>query len=335
MPVPYVPTAVFNTPLPPAARRGGRTSRGSREGGPRGGSHVPSGDRSPNFTPSMGGSKQFSTAERDQSNERTEGSTSNADTTGSEKPSRAQQTEDETKGQKSSYDAEGIRSTDNNYHAHPPTFRPSPSSRQGSKPSKANDALNRAAHKNGDQSTSKSSGVPSDSHVTQRFATNHDRRFESGPRSADVHKEATTFSGERAYPRDYTRDFHKDRGESRTERGRGGYRGRGNHSNYSVNQTTHYHTAPISQQPFPTSKPFGLNDRHRLPSQNGSQQQRANIRSPGMPSPGMYGQPPYPIQTDMNMVYGYPQAHQAAMSAVPFQPYLEQFSLVNMLSMQL
>ncbi|KAI9873044.1 MAG: hypothetical protein M1830_000898, partial [Pleopsidium flavum] len=40
MPVPYVPSAVFNTPLPTAARRGGKPARGGREAPSRGGSHA-------------------------------------------------------------------------------------------------------------------------------------------------------------------------------------------------------------------------------------------------------------------------------------------------------
>jgi la-related protein 1 len=49
-----------------------------------------------------------------------------------------------------------------------------------------------------------------------------------------------------------------------------------------------------------------------------------------MPAPAMYAPAP-----DMAAMYGYPHMPQAPMTAVPYQPYMEQFSLMSMLSMQL
>lgn len=58
------------------------------------------------------------------------------------------------------------------------------------------------------------------------------------------------------------------------------------------------------------------------------------IRSPSLPnSAGMYGV--YPFPADINAMYGYPAMQAGPMSAVPYQQYMEPFSLMSMISMQL
>ena len=57
------------------------------------------------------------------------------------------------------------------------------------------------------------------------------------------------------------------------------------------------------------------------------------MRSPSVPGPaGMYGAYGYP---DMNAMYGYAPMQTGPMSAMPYQQYMEPFSLMSMISMQL
>lgn len=302
MPVPYVPTAVFNTPLPPAARRGGRSGRGGRENGASG---RDIGDRS-----AAAGSKK-STQDRghtDRENVKaTQDTSAGENGTTSEQRKNTQQPEDGHKEGKSGKNKN--RSSEESRQSQ----HENESSFQGRQDSKSF---------NKDLSGMR---VHGENHGSARYNGNHERSFESGPRSADLYKDPSNFQ---------RNDAHRERGEPRSERGRGGYRGRGAHSNYSGPQNPPYHSAPLAQHPFPPTKGFPLgNDRHRPHHHNSSA--RVNIRSPSMPSPGMYGPGPYPIQTDMNAMYGYPHVPQGPMTAMPYQPYMDQFSLMSMLSMQM
>jgi la-related protein 1 len=47
----------------------------------------------------------------------------------------------------------------------------------------------------------------------------------------------------------------------------------------------------------------------------------------------MYGV--YPFPADINTMYGYQPIPAGPMTAVPYQPYMEPFSLMSMISMQL
>ncbi|PGH18527.1 hypothetical protein AJ79_00304 [Helicocarpus griseus UAMH5409] len=348
MPVPYVPTAVFNTPLPPAARRGGRPARGGREGSMRGGAHVSGpvsgSDRSASVsTATAGGSKQSGSSDRgrsdiravsDQPNTPQTARAGSAAATGSSEDKKASQVAqadraaNETKTTKGPEESQATGGEAQ--HSHPTSVDTAPRQRQNSRNfGRAHDFANMPAQRGVEH---RHAGVHGDSHASRSFSTSHERRFDSGPRSADLYKDAATF-----HPRD--REFPRERGESRPERGRGGYRGRGGHSSYGGSHSQ-YHNPTIGQSQFQPSKPFSLNERPRQqPSQNGSQQHGSNrglnMRSPSLPSSGMYGPTPYPIQTDINAMYGYPPMHQGPMTAIPYQPYMEQFSLMSMISMQL
>lgn len=159
---------------------------------------------------------------------------------------------------------------------------------------------------------------------SQAAARSNDRRFEAGSKSADP----TGFN-----------DFGRERGEFRAERGgRGSNRGRGGpYSNFG-GQNAQFGNPAVSNNSFAASKSFGFNDRqrsqqHAMP--NGSQQgNRMPLRSPSLPNSGnVYGV--YPFPGDINTMYGYPAVNPAPMSAIPYQQYMEPFSLLNMLSMQL
>ncbi|KAF3481483.1 La domain family protein [Arthroderma uncinatum] len=378
MPVPYVPTAVFNTPLPPAARRGGRSARGStREGGSRGAGHT-GGDRT---TPTSG-SKASSAGDREKSDvpETQKGAASdaslkNGDVT--EKHSSAATNSVSTEAQKdakstqdssSNTPAAANTSEGNTQHSHPTSSQSPTRARQESKSyHKSHESSNTSAFKGAEQhGTNASRQVSSSTDAAHaghaRYGVSHDRRFEMGSRSGEFFKDSSFPPRDREFVKDreFTRDgrdyqrseYSTRERESRPERGRGGYRGgRGGHSTYTSattsTQNPSYHSAPISQHPFPPTKNFNFTERHRLqPSTNGSQppqpqhsssNNRMNMRSPSMPNPGMFAAAPYAIQTDLNVMYPYPQtaAPQGPMTAMPYQPYMENFSLMSMISMQL
>ncbi|KAK2752823.1 hypothetical protein FQN55_005955 [Onygenales sp. PD_40] len=347
MPVPYVPSAVFNTPLPPAARRGGRPARGGREGSMRGASHaagpVTGGERpAPASTATAGGSKQLPSADRGRNDARTiteqTGSTQpqrsgSAGVTASTEDRRVSQTEKVGGDTRNAKGPEEPLATSQGetQNANANSVEAAPRQRQNSK-TFTNVPSQRGADNPGRHAT-----IHTDSHVG-RFSTSHERRFDSGPRSADFYKESATFHPrDREFPRE--REYGRERGDSRPERGRGGYRGRGGaHSSYGGAHNSQYHSPPIGQNQFQPSKPFSHRP-HQPASQNGAQQHGSsrgglNIRSPSLPTSGVYPSP-YAIQTDIPAMYGYAPMHQGPMTAMPYQPYMEQFSLMSMISMQL
>ncbi|KAI2084415.1 hypothetical protein LOZ36_004808 [Ophidiomyces ophidiicola] len=310
MPVPYVPTAVFSTPLPPAARRGGRTARGGRDASAHNASHT--GEK--NHASSKTGERRFANDSKSKSNgvdgshndEGQDSKSQNVEEIHRQYSANTQRSSNLESSSQQRYDAKSVgKLLDATNLPYSPTLK-----------------------------------LHGESQSHSRYAQTAERRFENGPRSADPYKEPISFaSRDRDFGRD--RDYQREnyRGESRSERGRGGYRGRGGHPSYTSPQNIVY-SAPLPQHPFPAPKPFAYNgERQRMPqasAQNGAQSgSRMGLRSPSMPAPAIYAAAPYPIQTDLTSLYGYPQIHPGPMTAIPYQPYMEQYSLMGMISMQL
>lgn len=314
MPVPYVPTAVFNTPLPSAGRRGGRAARGGRDGGRTHGTGTP--DKSNAVQGSAG--KQGASADRGRSEQNAARANSlpaqsrrsnSTDAAKSSDQRKNSQPADRSRGAKGAEDATGRQAYGSEAF---------PRQSRDAKPFSRNHEF--GAHKGGNPR------LAVDSQSGSRSGSSHDRRFENGPRSADF----VGFQGDRD---------HKDRDhyrESRADRGRGSHRGRGGHAGYGGSQNPQFVNAHMSHGPFVHPKSFGFNDRQRSQGlANGSQQgNRMSLRSPSLPnSAGMYGV--YPFPADINTMYGYPPMHAGPMTAVPYQHYMEPFSLMSMISMQL
>ncbi|QKX56097.1 uncharacterized protein TRUGW13939_03197 [Talaromyces rugulosus] len=344
-PVHYVPTAVFNTPLPTGARRGGRPSRGGRDGG-RGGAHTSNNNATadPKTAAAQTGQPLVKNANvperaRNESNASRANSLpaqgrkpANTEANAQPEQKRPQNTVDRPRvdtRQKASEDAHPTpNGTSHSADATPkphrenrlakaPEFTPSQNSRPGNAPSEGQ----AARHPN-------------------------ERRFDGPVRSGDASREANGFvpreREHREFNRDkgdYQREHPKERGDSRPERGRGGYRGRGGHSYGAGSQNQHFQN---SQHQFvPPNKSFGSNDRSRPQQQNfqnGAQPQHANhrlpLRSPSAPnSAGVYGS--FPLQ-EINTVYpSYQNVPSGPMTAVPFQPYTEPFGLMSLIQLQL
>lgn len=303
MPVNYVPSAVFNTPLPSAGGRGARrATRGGRDSG-RGGTHAAgpaAGEK-----PAPGQAAQGSAAKQAAGDRgRNESGT----------------------GRAASLPAQSRRSTSSDA-AHPEGRKPQAGDRsRGTRGVEENIAPN-GKQSNGDNLTrpqrdgkqfarnhetrggnSKSANLA----VDPQAARAHDRRTESGSKSADP----TGFQ-----------DFNRERGGRPNRRGpyAGGFNGQNGQFGNMANNNTF------------VPKQFGFNDRqrsqHGMP--NGSQpNNRMPMRSPSLPASGnMYGV--YGFPSEINTMYGYQTIAPAPMSAMPYPQYIEPLSLMNMLTTQL
>ncbi|EED24021.1 La domain family [Talaromyces stipitatus ATCC 10500] len=359
-PVQYVPTAVFNTPLPSGARRGGRASRGGREGG-RGGAHS-SNSTANNSTTAPGDAKSAATQPNQAQPKqhaslpdrgRNEGGLARANSLPAQarKPvtteANAQQGEQRRfppNSERPRVDTRPKATEENNAApngtAYPPVDAAAKTYREP-RSAKAPEFI--PAHKASDHSP-RSGSSPSDAQGNGRFVPNHERRFDN-TKSVDTSRDVNGFVPRDREFKDYTRekgeyqrDHQKERGESRPERGRGTYRGRGNHS-YNSPHNQHFQNSQVPQHPF-VPKSFSAGDRQRSQHQNfqnGTQPQHVNhrlsLRSPPMPnSAGLYSAYPVP---DINTMY--PSYHVAPgpMSAIPYQPYMEPFNLFTLIQMQL
>lgn len=291
MPVDYVPTAVFNTPLPSSGRGGSRRSaRGGRESG-RGPAHA-AGEKAGSGPATPGATGKQNSGERGNN--------------------------EAGPGRATSLPAQSRRSTSADVNG--PEGRKTQPAERG-RGARTEDAHTNGKHANGEnvprpqkqfgkhgQANSKNPNLAVDSQAASRA---NDRRAESGSKSADP----TGF------------EFN-NRG-SRANRG-----GRGPFNSFN-GQGSQF--GNIANNNFVPKSFGGFNDRQRSHNglANGNQQgNRMPVRSPSLPASGnMYNV--YPFPADINTMYGYQAVNPAPMSAMPYQQYMEPFSLMSMLSMQL
>ena len=365
VPVPYVPSAKFNTPLPPtASRRGGRPARGSREGGHRGG-HIPQGSigEKTEKTRSTGPPpvpKQ--TSEQDRGRDQ-EGLANSRASSAPMQTRRAASVGPAFADQRRSTQMDlPDRSA---FQSKKHVFSEPPDTSIGALPAaNENDAIPTKLRPQSRSFSRQSSSsyrtgtydgprnVSGESHAHPRSYAGAERRntYAEIDRQSEVsgrrerresHKDTETW-------RD--RDFTSERSEQRNGRGRGGYRGRGTHSTYAAGQSnqTHAFTAPLPQQPFSGGKPHALGERNRqssapyaaMPPQTNhrsaarSQSIAAHGVYPGMPN--SFSSTLSPIQTDVHgMIGGYPTMYPGIMSAVPYNAAWEPMALMSMVSAQL
>nr|KAK5438705.1 hypothetical protein LTR18_008682 [Exophiala xenobiotica] len=363
--MPFVPTAKFETQLPPsAARRGGRGGGRGRDLTGRGG-HTGTAGEKQDLSGSMGPPplpKQPSEQDRGRRPEGPRGPRGGSVPTGSTRP---ENSEDLTPAfRKPSVPFTKERgSTDRGEQRPPKTEQSSRSSSQHT---------GRVADPtvNGDTSTSadKISGAfGQSSEQNARYPFSFDR-FKSTANGSS--RGGGEFARERGSGRN--RDWSRDKPESarekveswrdressgdqttrrepRNERGRGGYRGRGNHSYNPPYNSSHAYTAPLPQNGFePSRSSSNAESRSRQASQPFQPTQtpnssRNNPRSQsipvGMMLPGYYPGVPQGVpalQADMQM-YGYPQQMQmqpGIMSAMPYNDPLNSYALLSMVMTQ-
>lgn len=359
--IPFVPSAVFNTPIPQLRRGGGgRPSRGGREGGAgRGGNaDPPSNDNerpgahggfgnqpAANFNDrgrgDLNSSKTASAGAKSKRSASAGPPTVREQRNGGDSPSTEKRKDHISNGLKSSTNQ--LPSANNIREAPTATDETAGNSFPEIL---ANDAepLNAQYALVNTESGDRRQSMPIDTYPYPR-SNGPDRRSE-GPR-----------------PFDYSREFFgstsmRERGDGRPERGRGGYRGRGNSSHGFSNQPyvngNGYGNGHASQHQAPMMPPAKSQSNHeRHPSQqHGSSSAhshprslRSNSRSQSIPHSAPYGRysnGQYPaashlasIQTDIANAYGYQPGNQGTMSAVPYSPYADQVSLYGMVSMQM
>ncbi|CAG8137183.1 unnamed protein product [Penicillium salamii] len=312
-PVPYVPTAVFNTPLPSAGGGGGgrggrRATRGGRDGGRGAHGNGAAGVDKATAGQAAQGAKQAS-GERGRQESGT--------------------------GRAASLPAQSRRSTSTEAGAAADARKATQATERGRGPRSGDENANGKQVNGGEnvpraQREGKAFGRNQDPRQkggnlavdSQAAARSNDRRFEAGSKSADP----TGFN-----------DFPRERGEFRSERGGRANRGRGGPYSGFGGQNGQFGN-PAMANSFGANKSFGFNDRQRTQQHaipNGSQQpNRMPLRSPSLPNSGnVYGV--YPFPGDINTMYGYQAVNPAPMSAMPYQQYMEPYALLNLLSMQL
>ena len=367
VPVPYVPSAVFETPLPPS-RRGGRPARGGRDGGTRGG-HVAHG--------SIGGDKSLSgfsgnvTTSAVTPSDRARGDMGPPSRLGhySAKPKRSASAGPPTSREQRSTTDPALQEKRNgppvavgreiqNPRPAPTDSRRASTATQTENPPSGRHAFQtvgkedmlgtRKPTQNGVDREGRQQSLPQDVHGHPRPAE-PERRSEGSIRPPDSYfKDSNGF----VHPR--------ERGEARTERGRGGFRGnRGGNNGYGGNHSTsgqgfaNGHSNHQSPTGNPPSKSNSYTERHSSQPQSApfastqppSRSYRPGPRSQSIPNATVYGR--YPpgappgthhlpaLQTDIANMYGYQPGHPGIMSAMPYHPYMEQVALLGMVQMQM
>ncbi|KAL8804400.1 MAG: hypothetical protein Q9182_002595 [Xanthomendoza sp. 2 TL-2023] len=352
MPVPYVPTVQFSTPIP-AIRRGARAPRGGRDSAPRGG--APGAEKTRAASPDTGTSSQSVATEQGRADPMVPKVPAS-----NPKPKRASSAGPQpARDQRRNGDA--IASSDKGKET-----GISPQQSQAS-PSEGRRSSN-FAH---DDLTG-NGGAPAELSRADHQWTNG-----KGPRShVATHNRDETASDPPGHPRsagperrgegDYkiygqVRDYqnpglYRERGEGRPDRGRGGYRSRGgNGHGFAHSSIQNGHTAqyPYVPPPIP-SKSHSNHERHtsQLQStayqspQNHGRHYRSGSRSQSItqpPSFTRYSQSSHAsapshlpsLHTDVANSWGYQPGNQGTMSAGPIQPFMEQISIFGMVSMQM
>jgi la-related protein 1 len=360
--VPFVPTAVFNTPLPPAAaKRGGRGSlRGGRDGTGRGG-HMSqnsiSGDKS-EVVGSMGPPPLPRHADQDRGRrpQPAQGVRAISAPTHERQATSAAGTQTEPPKVSGSGQSLADPAT-----VDEPASSKAQESRSSSRPAdvSSKEVLNGNAEATEPTLTSENDHAHPIIDQVARVSISSEwygnKPVSSNPRTID------SGNRERGQPR--TRNNYQEsrdkveswrdhgppsdtttRRDPRSERGtRGSYRARGINPSY-VPGSTHANTAPLPQQPFAPSKSQSYDTRQRQSSNYiphappGSG--RGVHRSQSIPTQQQLmqsGMPPLsPIQTDIQPYPYNPMMYSGGyISAVPQHPALDMYGLMSLVTAQL
>lgn len=356
--VPFVPSAVFNTPVP-TSRRGGRAPRGGREADNRGRNVVPA--HSGSEKPSVAGAKSghSPTSGGQELSKANLASTANASAA---KPKRATSAGPTTpREQRKSVDGSvHEKRKDGEFAISKPNQTASNVSRRPSAPTTSKDSqmIYPSGTIEGSEPSWRSTIV---NNHTQAGRTDQVALADANVQKTNGHERRGEGFNKTA---EYNKDFYgngssRERGESRPERGRGGYRGRGgsNHAYYNPNMANGhgFSNGYTSQHQPSAASPSKLQSNHdRLSTQShgfyqsahhqprhhrtNSRSQSISHASPyGRFSNGHHGGPAHlpNLQTDLANEYGYLPAHQGAMTAVPFNPYAEPPSVFGMVNLQM
>ena len=371
VPMPLVHSVVFETPFP-AARRGGKLSRGGREGGARGGNianasnsaekpiHQGAGTSSNQPLPA-GGLERGRVALNPTSTNTNVSKPKRASSAGPATPRDQRKLGDPTATEKRKEFENALAKTGQSNGNNSNNGNNVKEIRKTSIPASAKDPQSECSTRivpmndspataNSVQSNmnedKKKLSLASEGLVSPR-AGGPERRSEGSIRSPDS---ARDFQGSVSM---------RERGEGRSERGRGGYRGRGgpNHAFFTSNlpnghgftngQQMQYQpapAAPVKTQANQESSPSHSQSPLYQPAQHYGRHHRSNSRSQSIPHSSPYGRfsnghhsgAPHlaNLQTDVANEYGYQPGNNGVMSAVPYNPWLE-FPVFGMVSMQM
>ncbi|KAL8997807.1 MAG: hypothetical protein Q9188_006236 [Gyalolechia gomerana] len=355
MPVPYVPSVQFSTPIP-TVRRGARAPRGGRDSGPRGG---PSGVDKPRTEASESAiSPQAVGSERARGGHITARNASS-----NTRPKRASSAgpplnRDQRRGgdmadpEKRKDERVSTPQKDDQINA------PVTEIRRASAATQDEFARSKRVTANLPEDMSHSSGTRTFSDLAARNAPNGTASdSHAHPRSAGHERKGE--GGYKSYS--HARDFHhpaptRERGEGRPDRGRGGYRSRGagNHAfTHSNHPNGHIVQQPYTAPAMPT-KAYSNHERHasQLPNPNYHSPQThgrsfrsgsgsyttshatTNARFPQGPPTNTNHQLPH-LQTDIANSWGFQPGNEGIMSANPYNSYMEHVSIFGMVSMQM
>ena len=339
----FVPTAVFNTPLP-TARRGGRGgARGARENS-RGNYSGAAGERSTSGGGEHGGTPGATPPERSRgnmgpprggaANSRPKRSASAGPVTGRDQRGDGEPTSGKREDAGHRNFASGPRYPQNE-------------NRRSSQASTQTDvglglrqaSPSRRSHASGyDRELGMGSGY---------YDFNHSRG--AGDRRHDPSSKGQDFSRDQGF-------FTRERGDSRSERGRGGYRGgRGGHPSSAYTHAVNGPNGNQAQHGYAPAKSQSYTEqRQGLPSNSSAygpprdgRHHRSGSRSQSIPNPppfpprfpgngsAMGPQPLANLQTDVANMYGYQTGQPAVMSAIPYHPYMESMQIQGMVQMQM
>ncbi|KAK2626829.1 hypothetical protein QTJ16_004004 [Diplocarpon rosae] len=332
VPVPYIPSVTFNTPLP---TRGGRGRGGARGG------RTEAGARS-SHTANGAGEKPLNgstnpTADGDETTGPAPSSTKSrlpVEPSSVRKPSGAQ-VGDKTKN--------GPLKTESSV------------SGEARNPN-AGQTDQFMVNLDHQQFRGENNKAPKQDQIQGSFFDNHayqgqgaGRKGEQGMRGHEHFKDNAAFNKDNIYQ-------NRERTDGRADRSRGGYRGRVAHGGSFTSSQSHPQNAynnghvnsgpngyPVRQgsSPYsPTLQPVPFSNQYAPPPSRGGRGGGAP-RSQSIPTNSIYGRYPsngasqhlHPLQTS-NPMFDY-QHIQAPMSAVPYHPYMDQASVLTMVKMQL
>ena len=337
--MPFVPTAKFETQLPPsAAKRGGRNSRGGRDGSGRGGHFSGNGDRN-DQTGTMGPPppRHGGDQDRGRKTDANRGGRASSLPAGNQRAqsheaSLATSRKPSAPAAKESIPAQApaaapfVPAADSAGPINPESRQDSRSSSQQNAPSgssvKANESnagqmLESTTDVSVQQQTTDSNARQpftadrGKSHHNSNYRSNEysrgdrggargNREWSRGEKTDNAHEKVRSWR-EHTHSGEVT--SHRERG---SDRGRGSYRGRGSHTYGPTYSGPHPYTAPLPQNGFEVSKSGSGDTGRRQSSQpysgpNQSTPGRNPSRSTSIPMPTMYpGQGFYPTVPGMN-----------------------------------
>lgn len=359
-PIPFVPSVKFETQLPPAARRGGRPANRGRGGfngqSDRAQEKTEPGSMGPPPLPNKPGDQDRGRKNNPGRSNRSTSLPTEGARSGSNDGSNAKISATPTKDPGNTATGHEISTFSSTGGSETPEVQPIESSQSPSRLTNRDQAKSRKPEGEFAQPLSAvppETEFPFESVSRGPYQPERSKGYENFRSASDFESQRSNTQS-REWARDRTSSSRekgenwRDRREPRPERGRGGFRARGNHS--SFNAASYPYSTPLPQNGFENSKPPSTNEpRSRQSSQpfNAAQSfggSRNNPRSQSIPI-SMMGQNYYssvpgfaqtlsPIQTDMNFgTFG--QMPSGIMSAMPYQDQLSSYALISMVITQL